>query len=57
MGEAVRTMLYKLASGKNVTGTILANCGTKQFLGNQEAFSGDYFVVEDSGGGIKCNML
>ena len=34
-----------LASGKNETGTVLANCGAKQFLGNQEAFSGDFFVV------------
>lgn len=49
MGGAVRTMSYKLASGKNATGTIMANCGTKQFLGNQEAFSGDFYVVEDRG--------
>ncbi|OOF81811.1 DNA cytosine methyltransferase [Rodentibacter caecimuris] len=34
-----------LASGKSVTGTLLANCGTKQWLGNQEAFSGDFFIV------------
>lgn len=34
-----------IASGKNETGTLLANCGDKQFLGNQEAFSGDFFVV------------
>lgn len=33
-----------LASGKNATGTLMANCATKQWLGNQEAFSGDYFV-------------
>lgn len=54
MGGAVRTMLYRLASGKKVTGTIMANCGTKLFLGNQEAFSGDYFVIEDN---KKCNIL
>lgn len=53
-GGAVRTMLYRLASGKKVTGTIMANCGTKLFLGNQEAFSGDYFVIEDN---KKCNIL
>ena len=29
----------------------MANCGTKQFLGNQEAFSGDYFVIEDNADG------
>ena len=34
-----------LASGKPTTGTLLANAGDKQFLGNQEAFSGDYFVT------------
>lgn len=34
-----------LASQKNATGTIMASCGEKMFLGNQEAFSGDYFVV------------
>jgi DNA (cytosine-5)-methyltransferase 1 len=34
-----------LASGKNVTGTLLANCGTKQWLGNQEAFSVDYSII------------
>ena len=37
-----------LGSGKPVTGTLLANCGTKQWLGNQEAFSGDYFPIADS---------
>ncbi|MCQ9124325.1 DNA cytosine methyltransferase [Rodentibacter caecimuris] len=36
-----------LASGKSVTGTLLANCGTKQWLGNQEAFSGDFFIVKN----------
>jgi DNA (cytosine-5)-methyltransferase 1 len=34
-----------LASGKHNIGTLMANCGTKQWLGNQEAFSGDYFVL------------
>ena len=50
-GGAVRIMPCKSVSGKNVTGTIMANCGTKQFLGNQEAFSGDYFVIEDNADG------
>ena len=31
-------------SGKQKFGTLMANCGTKLWLGNQEAFSGDYFV-------------
>lgn len=34
-----------LGNGKEQMGPILANCGTKQFLGNQEAFSGDYTVI------------
>lgn len=34
-----------LASGKSTVGTLLANCGNKQWLGNQEAFSGDFFVI------------
>jgi len=35
-----------MGSGENITGAILASCGQKQFLGNQEAFSGDYHVIE-----------
>lgn len=34
-----------LASGNQTTGTILANCGAKHWLGNQEAFTGDFHVV------------
>ena len=34
------------ASGKNVFGTISASMDSKQWLGNQEAFSGDYHIVE-----------
>lgn len=36
-----------LASGKPATGTLMANCATKQWLGNQEAFSGDYSIIDD----------
>lgn len=36
-----------LASSKPVTGTLQANCATKQWLGNQDAFSGDFFVVNN----------
>ena len=43
----VHGIAQRLASGKNTTGTLMANCGTKLFSGNQEAFSGDYFVVND----------
>lgn len=35
-----------LASGKPSIGTLMANASTKQWLGNQEAFSGDYFILE-----------
>ena len=34
-----------LASGKQKTGTLLAQCGKHQWQNNQEAFSGDFFVV------------
>ena len=36
----------RTASGKDVSGTISASMGSKQWLGNQEAFSGDYHIVE-----------
>lgn len=35
-----------LASGNQTTGTILANCGAKHWLSNQEAFTGDFHVVD-----------
>jgi DNA (cytosine-5)-methyltransferase 1 len=34
-------------SGKETFGTLMANCGTKLWLGNQEALSGDYHVFGD----------
>ncbi len=34
------------ASGKSTFGTLMANVGTKLWLGNQEALSGDYHVLE-----------
>ena len=36
----------RTASGKDVFGTISASMGSKQWLGNQEAFSGDYHIIE-----------
>lgn len=39
----------KLASGKPSVGTLMANASTKQWLGNQEAFSGDYSILEPNG--------
>ena len=35
-----------LASGKQTVGTLMANAATKLWLGNQEAFSGDYTVIQ-----------
>jgi DNA (cytosine-5)-methyltransferase 1 len=35
-------------SGKETFGTLMANCGQKQWLGNQEALSGDYHVFDKS---------
>lgn len=39
-------------SGKETFGTLMANCGTKQWLGNQEALSGDYHVFALAGNTI-----
>ena len=36
----------RTASGKTVFGTLSASMGSKQWLGNQEAFSGDYHIIE-----------
>jgi DNA (cytosine-5)-methyltransferase 1 len=36
------------ASNKDVFGTLMANAGTKQWLGNQEAFTGDYHIINRS---------
>ena len=47
----------RLASGKPVTGPILASCGSKQWLGNQEAFSGDYRIIENQTFCISRNTL
>jgi len=33
-----------LCSGNDIMGTIMSNCSTKQFLGNQDAFTGNYFL-------------
>jgi DNA (cytosine-5)-methyltransferase 1 len=46
VSSATSSLKSSLASGKSVTGPILANCGKKQFIGNQEAFSGDYHIIE-----------
>ena len=36
----------QVASGKQTIGTLMANAGTKQWLGNQEALSGDYHILQ-----------
>lgn len=42
-----RPAVSYLASGKRTVGTLMANAGTKLWLGNQEAFSGDYSIIEE----------
>lgn len=42
-----RPAVAYLASGKEAVGTLMANASTKLWLGNQEAFSGDYAVLEN----------
>lgn len=42
-----RPAVAHLASGKETVGTLMANAGTKLWLGNQEAFSGDYHIIEE----------
>ena len=37
-----------LASGKDATGTLMASMAEKQCLGDQEAFSGDYHIIEEN---------
>ena len=43
-----RHIVAYLASGKRFCGTLMANAGSKLWLGNQEAFSGDYHIIEES---------
>lgn len=42
-----RPAVAYLASGKEAVGTLLASMATKQCLGDQEAFSGDYHIIEE----------
>ena len=42
-----RPAVAYLGSGKETVGTLMANAGTKLWLGNQEAFSGDYHIIEE----------
>lgn len=50
--EVAATTTGGTCSGKHVFGTLMANCGTKQWLGNQEALSGDYHVFALAGNTI-----
>ena len=38
----------RIASGKTVFPTLCSSMGSKQWLGNQEAFSGNYHILEDT---------
>ncbi len=45
-----------LASGKDSTGTLMANAGSKMWLGNQEAFSGDYHIIEEQSATVAYSL-
>jgi DNA (cytosine-5)-methyltransferase 1 len=45
-----------VASGKPTIGTLMANAGTKLWLGNQEALSGDYHIVTTQYGEIAGSL-
>jgi len=42
-----RPAVVYLASKREIAGTLMASMATKQCLGDQEAFSGDYHVIEE----------
>lgn len=46
LNTIARPAVAYLASGKETVGTLMANAGTKLWLGNQEALSGDYHIIE-----------
>ena len=52
-------MVCYIASGKGTTGTLMASMAEKQCLGDQEAFSGDYHVIEerDVVAGVDCRNM
>jgi len=47
--EITRNAQVCFGSGKPVIPTLMANAGTKLWLGNQEAFSGDYHILQARG--------
>ena len=44
--EVTKVIRAGSASGKSTFGTLMASCATKQWLGNQEALSGDYHILQ-----------
>jgi DNA (cytosine-5)-methyltransferase 1 len=44
--EVAKGVEPSVASGKQTIGTLMANAGTKLWLGNQEALSGDYHILQ-----------
>jgi len=50
-------IVHTTASGKETFGTLMANCGQKQWLGNQEALSGDYHIIQPVSNGIQANII
>lgn len=55
--EVARCSAPTVASGKSTIGTLMANSGTKLWLGNQEAFSGDYRIVHLCNESCSSNMM
>lgn len=53
--EVARCSAPTVASGKSTIGTLMANSGTKLWLGNQEAFSGDYRIVHPCNDSVSSN--
>lgn len=56
-GSEVLTLARATASGKQTFGTLQANVAEKQWLGNQEAHSGDYHVLEPVTYGLAGNTF
>lgn len=54
--EVARCYAPTVASGKSTIGTLMANSGTKLWLGNQEAFSGDYRIVHPCNDSVSSNI-
>lgn len=55
--ETAISLRPRLASAKPVISTLMSNAGTKLWLGNQEAFSGDYMILHPTTTGDKVRRI